>query len=88
MRDYQIYLAEKEEIISECQEIFQEAKNSNDINKMLVIFPEKGLSNQIASVFDLRNYAYISLILRKLNTEDSLMEKFKLKLPKIQEDLL
>lgn len=84
-------LEHKKAIISDCQKIFDNAKDSDDIDQMLAVFPEKGLSNQIAEVFDLKNSStkpYISLILRKLNTDADLKEKLKLKLPEIKEGLL
>ena len=82
-------VAQRDTFSNSSRQIFIDAKDSNDMNRMLAIFTEKGLSNEISSVFDLTSSSstkpYIGLILRKLNTEESLKEILKSKLPDINE---
>ncbi|MFZ2193535.1 MAG: DUF4435 domain-containing protein [Candidatus Moraniibacteriota bacterium] len=81
-------IAQKEQFIDKSRQSFDEAKNSDDMNKMLAVFPEKGLSNSISGIFDIKSSSakpYISLILRKLNVDKSLKDIIKLKLPIIEE---
>lgn len=79
---------QKHEHISGSRKIFADAIASDDINKMLAVFPEKGLSNQIAGVFDLKSSSsnpppYISLILGKLNSDNKLRNIVRSQLPDI-----